>query len=117
MHFGIYSYAATVLIFTGLASLLYLAMLFYFSRKNAQLPTAYWKVILTVIVINLIFTGPGEWLALHWRAWTYNPERTFHTTFLGAEVETYLFTLLVTLVVTLATLVYARREDRKRRDG
>lgn len=74
----------------------------------------YWKVIGIVVAINIIFTGPGEWLALRWRTWTYNPERTFSATFLGAEVETYLFTLLVTIVVTLATLVYARREDRKR---
>lgn len=105
----------TVLIFTGLAALLYLAAL-YTSRKNARLPSAYWKVIATVVAINLIFTGPGEWMALHWRTWTYNPERTLHTIFLGAEVETYLFTVLVTFVVVLATLVYARREDRRARE-
>ena len=113
MHFGIFSYTATVLIFTGLAMLLYLAMLLFFSRRSAKLPVKYWKVILTVIGINAIATSPGEWVALTWRAWTYNPERTFYTTFLGAEVETYLFTILVTLVVSLATLLYARREDRK----
>lgn len=113
MHFGIYAYAMTVVIFTGLAGLVYLLGLFI-SHKNAHLPAAYWKVIGIVIGINMIFTAPGEWLALHWRTWTYNPERTFHTIFLGAEVETYLFTLLVSIIVSLATLVYARREDRKR---
>ena len=115
MNFGMYSYLATIAIFTGLAAVLYLVMLLYVSKKNAKLPHVYLKVIGSVVATNLIFTPPGEWLALTWRAWTYNPERTFHTIFLGAEVETYLFTLLVTIVVALATLVYARREDRKAR--
>ncbi|MEK7509922.1 MAG: hypothetical protein AAB605_04410 [Patescibacteria group bacterium] len=113
MHFGIFSYTATILIFTGLAILLYFLMLFKFSRRSARLPAKYWKVVLAVILINIIATSPAEWAALTWRAWTYNPERTFHTTFLGAEIETYLFTTLVTLVVSLATLLYARREERK----
>lgn len=114
MNFGIFSYTATVLIFTGLAFLLYLAMRLYISPKNSVLSKTDWKVILLTIVIATIATGPGEYFALAWRTWTYNPERTFHSTFLGAEIETYLFTILVSLVVSIATLLYSRRGDRKR---
>jgi hypothetical protein len=113
MTFGIFSYTATVLIFTGLAMLVYLAMRFFISPKNSVLSKTDWKIILYTILITTIATGPGEYVALAWRTWTYNPERTFYTLFLGAEVETYLFTILVSLVVSIATLLYANRRDRK----
>lgn len=73
-----------------------------------------WKIILWTIIIMAFATSPAEYFALAWRIWIYNPERTFSTTFWGAEVETYLFIILVSLVVSIATLVYANREDRKR---
>src|SRR3989338_1429967 len=114
MNFGIFSYTATVLIFTGLALLLYLAMRLYISPKNSVLYKTDRKVIFTTLLITAIATSPGEWIALLWRTWTYNPDRTLHTTFLGAEVETYLFAALVSLVVSIATLLYSRREDRRR---
>ncbi len=114
MNFGIFSYTATVLIFTSLALCLYFAMRFYISPKNATLSRTDWRTIVITIVVTILGTSPGEWTALAWRAWVYNPERTLHTTFLGAELETYLFTILVSLVVALATLLYARREDRRR---
>jgi len=113
MNFGIYSYTATILIFCGLALLLYIIGRLL-RKKSAMLPASDWKVIIWTIIIFAIITGPEEYVALAWRTWTYNPERTFNTTFLGAEVETYLFITLVALVVSIATLVYARREDRKR---
>lgn len=117
MTFGIFSYTATVLIFTGLAMLVYLAKRFFISPKNSVLSKTDWKVILYTILITTIATGPGEYVALAWRTWTYNPERTFYTRFLGAEVETYLFTILVSLVVSIATLLYANRQDRKRNEA
>jgi len=113
MNFGIFSYVATILIFTGLAILLYLAMRLHFARRSAQLSKSDWKVILFTILIAIVVMSLGEWIALGWRIWAYNPEKTFHTTFLGAEVETYLFIVFVSLVISIATLVYARREDRK----
>ncbi len=113
MNFGIYSYAATILIFTGGAGLLY-SVMYIFKRRSAHLPRKYWPIILLVIFASVVCTSPGEGFALLWRTWQYNPERTFYTTLLGAEVETYLFAALVSFVVGLATLVYARREDRKR---
>lgn len=113
MNFGTYSYAATVLIFCGLAFSLYLIGLF-FKRKSMALSPKEWGVILWTVVIMAAISGPMEYIALAWRTWTYNPERTFHTIFFGAEIETYLFIILVSLVVSIATLVYANREDRKR---
>ena len=113
MKFSIYSYTATVLIFCGLAFLLYLVGVL-FRRKSATLSKNDWKAIFGTIVIMTAVTGPMEYVALTWRTWTYNPERTLHKTFFGAEVETYLFIILVSLVVSIATLVYANREDRKR---
>ncbi len=110
MKLGIFSYTATILFFNGFALLLYFA----FARKSSKLSTSDLKVILLTILIGTIATGPGEWVALTWKTWTYNPERTFHTTLFGAELETYLFTILVSLVVSIATLAYARREDQKR---
>ena len=114
MNFGIFSYTATVIIFTGLALLLYLFVRSFISRRSAKLLNSDWKVISLVILITTLATGPCEWVALAWRTWTYNPERTFHTTFLGAEVETYLLIILGSLVVSIATIVYARHEDKKR---
>ena len=113
MNFGIYSYTATIVIFCGLALALYVVGRLL-RKKSAMLPASDWKVILWTIIIFAIVTGPEEYVALAWRIWTYNPERTFNKIFLGAEVETYLFITLVALVVSIATLVYARREDRKR---
>jgi lycopene cyclase domain-containing protein len=113
MNFGTYSYTATVLIFCSLAFSLYLVGLLL-RRKSAILSTGDWEAVLWTIVIMTIITSPMEYVALAWQTWTYNPEKTFDTTFLGAEVETYLFIILVSLVVSIATLVYANREDRKR---
>ena len=113
MNFGIYSYTATVLIFCGLAFLLYVIGVLL-RRKSAMLSRKDWKAIFWTIVIMTAVTGPMEYVALVWRTWTYNPERTLDKIFLGAEVETYLFIILVSLVVSIATLVYANREDRKR---
>ena len=117
MNFGIFSYTATVIIFTGLAMLVYLAMRFFVSPKNSVLSKTDWKIILYTILITTIATGPGEYVALAWRTWTYNPVRTFYKSFFGAEVETYLLTILVSLVVSIATLLSARRQDRKRNEA
>lgn len=112
MNFGIYSYTITVLIFCGLALLLY-AVGLLFRRKSAALSKKDWKAISWTIVVLTAVTGPMERVALAWRTWTYNPERTLYKYFLGAEAETYLFIILVSLVVSIATLVYANHDDRK----
>ena len=109
MNFGIYSYTATILIFCGSALLLYIIGRLL-RKKSAMLPASDWKVIIWTMIIFAVITGFEEHVALTWRIWTYNPERTFSTIFLGAEIETYLFIILVSLVVSIATIVYARRE-------
>lgn len=113
MNFGIFSYTATILIFTGLALLLRIVKRLIHPSSHQMLSNTEWKVIGCTALITTIGTAPAEWAALTWRTWSYNPERTFDTRFLGAEVETYLFTILVTFVISVATLSYARRQDRK----
>lgn len=115
MNFGIYSYTTTVLIFCGLALLLY-AVGVILRKRSAILSSSDWMAILWTVILMTVITGPEEYVALNWRTWVYNPERTFDNTFFGAEIETYLFIILVTLVVSIATLVYANREDRKERN-
>lgn len=111
MNFGIYSYAITTAIFCGLALVLY-GIGRLLGKRSAMFTQTDWKAVMWTIVILLFITGPGEHVALAWRAWEYNPERTLHTIFFGAEIETYLFTLLV----SIATIVYVRREERKREE-
>ena len=117
MDFGIFSYAATVIIFPGLAILVRFLKRRYISAKSPGLSKAGWRIIFLTTIIAVVGTGPAEWIALTWRAWTYNPEKTLHATFLGAEVETYLFTILVSFVISIATIGYARDEDRKRNEA
>ena len=113
MNLGIFAFTATTIIFTGLAVLLYLVMRLW-KPRSAKLPKRYWRIIWVVMLGGLVYTAIAERFALAWRAWAYNPERTFYTIFLGAEVENYLFVTLVSFVVSLATLLYARHEDNKR---
>lgn len=108
MHFGIFSYTATIIIFTGLV------ILIRFLRGTHRLPPSHWKIISLVIILGSLFTGATERVALTWRTWIYNPERTLYTTFLGAEIETYLFALLVSFVVASATLRRAQKEEQDR---
>lgn len=109
MNFGIYSYLATTLIFPGLAMALYFAV-----RKKYRLTPIEHRVIKITSLITLAFTTVAEGAALSWNVWTYSPLQTLHTRFLGAEIETYLYIALVSLVVCLATVSYARHEDRDR---
>lgn len=111
MDLGIFAYTATVLIFTGLAFSLYLYRVVFSGTK--PLLQKEWKIVAYTMMVGIIWTGPGEYFALLWKTWTYNPERTLYMTFLGAEVETYLFSLLVSLVISVATISSARRIDKE----
>ena len=105
VHFGQYSYLITTIIFAAGAVLIeWLLCGRVLSRHR--------KLICAIALILMIATAPAEMFALRWRVWTYNPDRTFHTRFLGAEVETYFYALVVAIAVASATVVFARYEDR-----
>ena len=110
MSINNFSFFITVIVFPGLALLLY----FLHRNKSDKLQKFDKKIIIYTILITTILTSVADYLGTSWQAWSYNPEKTFHMTFLGSEAETYLFTLLVTLVVAIATIVSAKREDQKR---
>lgn len=111
MDFGIYSYTVTILVFCSIALAMY-GIGWLLGKRSAQLTRADWKAIALTIAAMAVVTGPEEYIALKWRTWSYNSEHTFNTIFLGAEIETFIFIVLVSLVVSIATVVYARREER-----
>jgi hypothetical protein len=111
MNFGIYFYLITVLIFPGLALLVYFCA-FLLDRKKVKLNKTEWKSILMTIFLFTLYTSIGEKAALYLNLWKYYPEHTFNKIFFGAEVETYFFIILVALVVSIATLSYAKRQDK-----
>lgn len=112
MNFGEYSYTVTIVVFCSIALAMY-GIGRLLGKRSAMFAATDWKAIALTIAIMAVVTGPEEYIALAWRTWSYNPERTFDTTFLGAEVETFIFIILVSLVVSIATIVYARREERR----
>jgi|SRR5579872_6268816 len=110
MNFGIYSYTVTIVVFVGFALLLY-----FFS--GSRIEPRDWKIVWRVILLNILLTIPGEGLLLKWKVYLYDAQKTLHVTFLGPEIETYFYIAGVALVIALATIIYARREDEKSPGG
>ncbi|TMC47705.1 MAG: hypothetical protein E6J20_19345 [Chloroflexi bacterium] len=100
-----YSYLFTILAFGG-GSLVLIWLRGHLRR--------YARFVLFFVVVTVPFAY-FESFGLRWRAWAYNPARTIHRHFLGAEVESYLFMAFVSAAVASATLVYATREEARRR--
>src|SRR5205823_541591 len=105
MHFDKYSYLITVFIFAGGAVLIEYLMAFKTLWR-------FRRIVGLVVLIGIIGTAIAEPIALNWRLWQYNPERTFQIYILGAALETYLFTLFVGIAVASATLYWMYCEDR-----
>lgn len=62
-----------------------------------------------MVAISLPFTL-AEYFALQWRAWAYYPDQVLPIR-VGAQVETFVFTGMVILVVAFTTLIHASRID------
>ena len=101
---GHYSYLATIIIFAGSAILLEVLFGFQFIKK-------YLRVVGSVVLIFLIVTPVGETVAHLLRVWIYNPQTTLYLTFLGAEIETYLFSIFVGIAVSSAVILWTYYED------
>lgn len=101
---GIYSYLISIFIFAGSAVLLEIIFGFHFFKN-------YLKTIGFVILVLLPITPLGEFAAYIMRTWIYNPAATLYKSFLGAEVETYVFCILCTIAVSCAVIIWTFYED------
>ncbi|SRR6266705_176690 len=105
MHFGQYSYVVTTILFAGGAVIIEYCLAFKTLWR-------FRRVVAAVVLIGLIGTAFAERIALNWELWAYNPERTLKIFVSGAALETYLFSVLVSIAVSSATLYWVYCEDR-----
>ena len=104
MVFGQLSYLITTVIFAGGAALIVWLLAFRHLRK-------YWKLLSVVVLIDLCIFLILEPTALRWRAWTLNPRLTLHVFLLGAALESYIYTILVSIAIASATLLWSEYEE------
>jgi lycopene cyclase domain-containing protein len=104
--FGHYSYLLSTLIFAGGAIIIEFALAYDRLKRHI-------RIIGLMILLVLIYTPITETVAFHNHVWAYSPNKTFHYHFLGAEIESYLFTVLTTVAVTCAVLIWLEYEDNK----
>lgn len=113
MDFRMYSYLVTDIIICGAAILLYLTKRKFFPSGRPALNKLDAKIILWTMFLAVIASSPLEGFALKWGAWANSTTKTFNINLWGAAIETYIFSALIALVIAIATISYARREDRK----
>ena len=101
---GQLSYIRTTVIFAGGAVLIEWLLAFRHLRK-------YWKLLSAVVLIDLFIFLILEPTALRWQAWTLNPQLTLNSFLLGAAVESYVYTILVSIAVASATLLWSEYEE------
>lgn len=100
-----FSYILSIFKYTG--PVIVLTFLVGYKHLKVQL-----KAIFKVCLIGVLVTAPLEGFAIANKGWAYLPQTTFNTLFLGAEVETYIFSLFVSLTtssVTILLLSFKRR--------
>lgn len=101
--FGQFSYLTSILIFAGLAILVVWISGFHLLKKFTK--------ILPVPIIFMLLLTPIEWFALRWKIWSYIPESALNITFLGAELETFVFSLLVATAIASPVIVWSEFEE------
>jgi lycopene cyclase domain-containing protein len=101
---GNLTYFISTLIFGGLPVLLEVVFGWYFFKK-------YLKTIRDIVFIGLLIAPLGEGIALYFKAWQYNPQRNLGITIFYIPLETYVFTILVGLAVTIAIYIWTYYED------
>lgn len=97
------SYLVSIGVFAG--SVVLLEWIFGFHRLKKSI-----KEIFTATALFVLIT-PIEYAALQLRIWEYNPKTTFNILFLGAEIETYVFSFVVGLAVSSAVVAWTNYED------
>ncbi len=103
MSFVLSPYLLTILIFAGGSILIELLV----ARKEMM---RYGKILLVMIIGGLLITPISDSFALSWNAWIYN--LSYNIYFLGAEIETYLFTILWIISIGGAALIWSADEEK-----
>jgi hypothetical protein len=98
-------YLITILIFAGGATTIGLISI----RKSIR---KYAKVLIVSLVVAVIITPVYEPTATRYGAWEYGAAYMLNVHILGAEAETYLYSVLVMLSIACATLILAEIEER-----
>lgn len=104
MNFGVYSYLISIVIFAGAAVALEWVFGFHLLKKYLK--------PLVITVIFYLFFPITEAVALKWENWDYSTTNTLHTRILGAEIETYVFTIFVAVAVASAVIAWTFYEDK-----
>ena len=100
------AYTFSILIFAGAAILLEWAVAFKTIKQ-------YWKTVMITSLFFVLYT-PIESIALQQNFWAYNPERVFGSQFLGAEIETYLFSFLIGIAVSQGAIIFSRHRFKQK---
>ena len=105
MNFGVYSYLITTLLFAGAA----VAVEWLLGYKKLK---RYWRIIGLGVLLVLLTTAIAEPIALEWHIWRYSLDKTLGISLLGAALETYVYTILVGIAITSATIAWAEMEEK-----
>jgi len=97
-------YLMTILVFAGGVSAIELVLL----RKSIG---RYAKILAVLLVVALAVTPIYEPIAIYYGAWAYGTAYMLNIHILGAEAETYLYSVLVMLSIACATLLFAEMEE------
>lgn len=104
MNLGHCAYLVTIFLFSGGAFFIEILLA---GRKLWR----YRRLLLLLTILTTMWGVSGDFVALQWGAWQYNPERTFGVIFI-TEVETYLYCAFVALSVISAALIWGEYEER-----
>jgi len=101
---GDLTYLVSIFIFAGFPLLLEFVFGYHFFKPH-------WKTIGKFLLLSLILTPFYERVALHFKAWQYNPKRNLGITIFTIPLETYVFTIFVALAIALAVYIWTFYED------
>lgn len=104
------TYLVSIVLFCGSAIA---ALLYKLTKKEQRVLKKNEWVLFWLVVLAVPFTAV-EFFALKWHAWHYYSEQTLDVAF-GAQLETYIFAITVTIVLAVATLLSASRIDTARK--
>lgn len=102
-----YSYLISIIKFAGIAIIIEWVIGYKYLKRFV-------KKILLIGFLGICITAPLEGFALTYKDYSFYPETTFNILVFGAEVETYLFSFLVSISVASATLLIISITQRKK---
>lgn len=72
-----------------------------------------YELFLILLMILGALGASSEYFALKWQVWSFSIEKSLNIKF-GAELETYLYGILGTLLISIITIVYASKIDQRK---